>query len=84
MKSARRWQSACLLSLAVCLSLTGCKTAPKIEVCIIGDAGLLCFDPRKPDGEREYTRTYLQSYNYIATNPHDFQTLIEYCERRGK
>lgn len=72
--------------LAICL-LSACKSAPKIEMCLIGGDNeplLICYDARLPKEKRSYDRKWEDSHNYFATNPDDFNTLMEYCERRGK
>lgn len=77
----------------ILLILSSCKhyEPPKSEMCIIGDAGGVCYDVRKPEGSREYILPIEEMVNYIATNPDDWQTQnvwwlgilekLEKCER---
>ncbi len=73
------------------LVLGSCKiTPPRTELCILGDAGLLCRDERLPKDEQECVRRYPGNIdplpegfkeceggpiNYIATNPDDYDLL---------
>jgi hypothetical protein len=73
-----------ILGLLLTLSLvaTGCRSIPKVERCLIGDAGCVCIDSRKPEGQREYILPFSECRNYIATNPDDYFTLEEWMQRR--
>jgi hypothetical protein len=82
MKSAGNWLRVLLITSVICS--TGCKTAPKIEVCLIGDTSSQCFDDRLEENEKSYDRGLDEMKGYVCTNPSDFNSLIEYCERRGK
>lgn len=71
-----------LISGTIFLSI-GCHSLPpKVELCIIGNAGCICHDDRLPVGEQDYVRTFEQCVNYIATNPVDYQTMQEYFVRK--
>ena len=79
-------------------AISACKNPPPpSELCIIGDAGLLCNDPRLKDGQlpadcpecdvvdgvaKTYLRPFAQSVNYIATNVSDYQRTQEWVIRR--
>lgn len=54
---------------------------PPREVCVIGDAGCLCFDPRLPVDQQSYRRTFAECVNYIATNPVDYDAGQEWVAR---
>lgn len=89
MKNALNLLNACLILLI----LSSCKNyePPKGELCIIGDAGGICYDIRLPEGEREYILPHDEMINYIATNPDDWAAQniwwlgilekLEKCER---
>lgn len=81
MRNVKPWLRVFLITSLACLS--SCKSAPLIEWCIVGDAGLICIDPRLDEGKREYERTFKEAVNYIATNPNDLKTLMEYCDKRS-
>ena len=79
--------------LITLLILSSCKhyVPPKAEVCIYGDAGGICNDPRKPKGERDYILLHADMLNYIMTSPEDWDEQrqwwldklerLEKCER---
>lgn len=76
MKSANGWLWICLVILG------GCRSAPPVvEWCIIGDEGCICTDQRI--GKEPYVRPFPECVNYIATNPTDFQSIMEWGMRRG-
>lgn len=69
--------------LALCLSISaGCKTAPVVETCLIGETSLICHDPRRDPSD--YELSFELARDYFATNVDDLNALLEYCERRGK
>lgn len=45
---------------------------PPREICVVGDAGCLCFDPRLPVDKQSYVRSFADCRNYIGTNPMDY------------
>ena len=66
---------------------------PKREVCLLGDLGAICFDPRfdeppagtfpiscERNGERDtcYIRPYPEALNYHAYSPADYDALQEW------
>lgn len=52
----------------------------QVEVCAFNDDGSAeCYDPRLDQG---YTRTRAQTLNYVATNPNDFETLLQWRFKR--
>ena len=56
----------------------------QVEICAFnGDGSAECYDPRL---DQSYTRTRAQALNYVATNPRDFETLLQWrfdqCEAR--
>jgi hypothetical protein len=75
----------CLLILSSIL-LSGCRgSMPPIELCIVGDSGCICNDPRLPVGRQEYVISFSECRNYIATNPKDYQDTQEWViQRCGK
>lgn len=92
-KTALQWLSVCLVlsSASSCAALGfGRKqpTQPPKELCIIGDAGCLCFDPRMPPEQGSYTRPFPECVNYIATNPMDYDAqqawIAAQCWGKGK
>lgn len=55
---------------------------PKIELCIHNEDGSAeCEDRRLPDEERQYNKEPIDLTNHVSTNPQDFNTLLEACER---
>jgi hypothetical protein len=91
--SVSKWTRTVLKWLAVSLllsSVTSCAALgfghsrpkqPPRELCILGDAGCLCFDPRLPVDQQSYVRPYPQCLNYIATNPVDYDAGQEWITR---
>lgn len=86
MKNVRSLSVSLLVTLAILLSgASKCSTKPpQIERCLIGDSGCICFDPRLPSGQREYTLSFKECLNYIATNPDDYMTAQEWCANNKK
>lgn len=82
-----------LILFVVCLSLSvACSCAwafgrpkrpdqPPRELCVVGDAGLVCFDPRLPVDKQSYVLPFPESVNYIATNPVDYDAGQEWVAR---
>ena len=74
----------------ILLILSACNhyEPPKTELCVFGDSGGICTDPRKPRGEREYTLQFPDMLNYICTGPEDWdyskQWWLEKLERLEK
>lgn len=56
---------------------------PRIETCIIGEEGLLCYDPRVPHDRQRYQKMFQDSMNYECTNPTDRSTELEYWMRKA-
>lgn len=54
---------------------------PPREVCFIGEYGLPCYDPRKPEGEQVYTLTFEAGRNYQAMNPVDYQAHQDWIQK---
>jgi len=71
--------SVLLLSLII---LVACDEPPEIERCVIGNAGLICVDTRV--SEEPYIISFDESINYIATNPEDYEELINYCSDQAE
>lgn len=69
-----------------CLSIVtaSCRTLPVTETCLIGDAGCLCVDPRRPDGEQEYTLTFEECKNYVARSIESEIQIAEWMEAHCK
>lgn len=67
------------------VSAPACRTPPLTEVCIVGDAGCVCSDPRRPDGEQDYVLTFEECRNFVARSPESEQILrrwaLENCRR---
>lgn len=94
MKRDKRFYAGLLICAA--LALSGAKCAirpPMIELCINGDAGCICSDPRLEPGDfpegatplpggREYLRPYKQCLNYIGTSPSDYDLLEQWSVRK--
>jgi hypothetical protein len=55
---------------------------PPRELCILGDSGCICFDPRLPEGKQSYVLTYAECRNYVATNPADYDAGQEWISRQ--
>jgi hypothetical protein len=70
--------------LATGIFLSGCLNRPEAEICVLGDAGCICHDPRLPKEQQDYTRTFKECINYIATNPDDYQAGEEWVLRHCK
>ena len=72
--------------ILIAINLAGCPAhgPPLIEECILGDAGCLCYDPRLPKEEQEYTLVYEDCKNYIATNPSDYDEMSQYVDNLSK
>ncbi len=71
------------LAVIALLLECGCNTFPVIEVCILGDAGLICDDERIPK-EKTYVKRFEDSKNYICTNPQDYSSALEWVRRHDK
>jgi hypothetical protein len=57
-----------------------CPTHPNIkkplfEDCLIGDASLACFDPRLPEDQQSYMKSFIESKNSRCTNLNDSEAL---------
>lgn len=57
---------------------------PKVELCVIGSKNLICNDMRLSEGSQDYTRSFSNSINYLATNPQDFKTYRNWVEGKIK
>jgi len=69
----------------LCL-ISACTTMPekpRIETCIIGEEGLLCYDPRVPHDRQRYQKGFHEAMNYECTNPTDRTSELEYWMRRS-
>lgn len=79
--------AACLILSAGCSSTAhgfGRPARPKQpprELCILGNSGCVCFDPRLPEEQQSYILPYEQCLNYVATNPVDYDTHQEWISR---
>jgi len=98
MKKGQIWQRSLLAILAVIslsgISRCTDPNAPIMEICILGEVEKtiqeklikvpigLCFDERKPDGQKRYTRSWSEMINYISSNPTDTLNQKEYWERK--
>ncbi len=71
----------CFLLIIGC---AGRHKPPKIELCIIGDAGLICNDPRLESDVRDYTIPIEDAKNYLCTNPDDYNTLQKWMNSKIK
>ena len=67
--------------LAASLSWFGCRTPPLVETCLIGDDGCICSDPRKPEGEQDYTLSWDECRNYVARSADSELLLRQWGER---
>jgi hypothetical protein len=45
---------------------------PQEELCVLGDGGCLCFDPRLPAEQQSYVLSFSECKNHIATNVTDY------------
>ncbi len=87
MKNERSWPVSWLAWVAFLgVSLSGCRSVPITEVCLVGDAGCVCSDPRRPEGEQEYILSFEECRNFVARSPESEKLLrrwaLENC--RGK
>ena len=73
--------SLCASSLLTLLTCNGCKSFPILEVCITGDAGLICHDDRLPSGKQDYTRA---ANNDVCTNVQDYETGLAWAKAHDK
>ena len=48
---------------------------PERAVCVIGDSGCICFDPRLPVDQQNYVKTFRECINYQAMEPQDYNNL---------
>lgn len=68
-----------LLLFAICANnFIGCANGPAVEVCIVGTKAMECSYEKK-----EYTRSFLQTINYLCVSPKDYGKLIEACQKGG-
>ena len=72
-----------LLTLLLILPLNDCANGPKVKVCVSDPKvqGFDCYDERT--GESSFL-PYSESDKYVAFNPPDAQTLLNYCAQTGK
>jgi len=59
--------------------LTSCNDPdqrPVGELCLIGNQGCVCNDPRKTPPN--YVISFDECLNFIATNPYDYQRLMDF------
>lgn len=87
-RTGLKWFVACLslsVGLGSCAAFGLGKPRPPRqpprEICILGDTGCVCFDPRLPEGQQSYVRPYPECRNYIATNPIDYDAGQEWVSR---
>lgn len=66
------------------LLLNGCRSAPITEICIVGDDGCLCFDPRLAPEHQEYSLTFPQCKNFVARSPDSEARIREWASRNCK
>lgn len=86
MKNARLSPVSWLVWVAFLgVSLPACRTPPLTEVCIVGDSGCVCSDPRRAEGEQEYVLSFEECRNFVARSPESEQILrrwaLENCRR---
>lgn len=83
MRNERPWLASLLALVAFLASVPACRPPPAVEVCIVGESGCVCSDPRLPDGAQDYTLTFEQCRNFIARSPESEQTIrrwvVENC-----
>ncbi len=72
-----------LTSLTICLLSSACGTAPKVQVCISDPAtgGFDCFDEAT---QKSSFIAYADSDKFVAFNPTDAQTLLDFCSQGVK
>jgi hypothetical protein len=55
-------------------------------VCLLGEVGCVCSDPRLPAGAQDYILTFEECRNYIARSPESEEILrrwaLENCRSR--
>ncbi len=76
------WFVVLFATILPCLALSSCRTVssfPKVERCLIGDEGLLCYDPKE---DENYVLSFEESKNYVAISPESYEILKEWIERR--
>lgn len=79
MRNDVSWFVISLAILATCLE--GCKTLPKGEVCLIGDAGCVCYDETLPKDQQDYILPFDKCRNYVAISPEREMIMQEWMQR---
>ena len=51
------------------------------EVCIVGDSGCICHDPRLDESARDYVLTFAECANFIARSPDSERIIREWALR---
>ncbi len=72
-----------LLMLLLVVLLNSCGSGPKVMVCVSdpGAHGFDCYDERT---SKSSFLSYDQSDKYVAFNPSDAQTLLNFCAQVTK
>ena len=65
-----------LVGLLILVSITSCESRhlkfTKVIVCVAGDAGYICHDPRS---DNDFIVSYHDGLNYICTPPGEYEKL---------
>ena len=71
-----------LLSLISFVSCKHLPPKPVTELCVNGDAGCICNDPRLPEGEQNYMVPYDQEgcLNNISMTPESYRLYQEWAD----
>lgn len=64
--------------IAILILLVSCDEIPlpEVERCTVISTGVVCTDRRRHDGEQEYEKSFEEIQGYQATNPDDYEKLL--------
>lgn len=72
-----------LMPLLISLPLSSCGTGPKVTVCV-SDPGAHGFDCYNEATGKSSFLPFDSSDKYVAFNPADAETLLNYCAKHSK
>lgn len=67
-----------LICLLTCLLSNGCKTGPKVTVCV-SDPQSNGFQCHNENTNQDFFLAYMDSDKYVAMPPADAQAVFDYC-----
>jgi hypothetical protein len=76
------WFVVLCATTLLCLTVSGCRhlqTFPQVPRCLIGEAGLICYDPKE---DEDFILSFDEGRNYIAVSPESYEIIKEWIERR--